>query len=86
MSGRNVKSILEVLNLARELLALADRGETEAEDDSCRILFAVVRDCAFKMHAEAEREMRRQVAKKLGKGRRQQGGNEFTQGATIEGL
>lgn len=53
--------ILDVLSLAQELLAIADRGETEAEDDSCRILYAVVRDCAFKIHAEAQREMRRHM-------------------------
>ena len=61
---RSEESILEVLRLAKDLMALADRGETDAEDDSCRILFAVVRDCAYKIHDEAGRE--RQVHKDRG--------------------
>ena len=65
MSDRDMDSILEVLRLTQELLALADRADTEEEDDSCRILFGVVRDCAFKIHSEAEREVQRHSAKKL---------------------
>jgi len=51
-------SIGEVLRIARDLMVLADQGETDATDDSCRILFAVVRDCAYKIHGEAEKERR----------------------------
>jgi hypothetical protein len=70
---RSEESIFEVLRLAKDLMALADRGEIDAEDDSCRILFAVVRDCAYKIHAEAERE--RQVHRDRGVMEQQEGCN-----------
>ncbi len=59
MEDRDKESILKLLSLAEELLALADRGELETEVDSRRILFTLVRDCAFKIRAEVQRELRR---------------------------
>ena len=44
------------LRLARELIALADQGEAESEDDGCRILYGVMRDCGYKIRREVERE------------------------------
>lgn len=48
----------EVLRVTGELLALAEAGESEATDDSCRILYGVVRDSAHKIRALAEKELR----------------------------
>ena len=48
--------IVEVLKMARQLLILADMGDLDSEDDGCRVLYGVVRDCAYKIRAQAERE------------------------------
>jgi hypothetical protein len=48
--------IQEALKLARELLALSARGEAEAPDDGCRVLYGIVMDCAHKIRSSAERE------------------------------
>ena len=44
------------LELARELTLLADHGEAASRDDGCRVLYGIVRDCAYKIRASAERE------------------------------
>jgi len=49
-------NIRKALNLADRLVRLADRGETEAGDDSCAVLYGVVRDCAWKIRVQVERE------------------------------
>jgi len=48
--------IVEVLEMARQLLILADMGDLDSEDDGCGVLYGVVRDCAYKIRAQAERE------------------------------
>jgi len=48
--------IVEVLNMARQLLILSDMGDLDSEDDGCRVLYGIVRDCAYKIRAQAERE------------------------------
>lgn len=51
--NRHIRAALEV---ARELTILADDGEARSRDDGCAVLYGVVRDCAYKIRAEAERE------------------------------
>ncbi len=51
------KNILKVLDHVRKLLFIADKGDLQREDDGCGVLFGVVRDSAYKMKIEAEREM-----------------------------
>ena len=58
------KHIVEALRLVRHMIILAEDGDAEAVDDGCRILFASVRDCAYRIRAEAERE--REAHKKMG--------------------
>lgn len=53
------RPIQEALRLAAELLKLSENGEAETTDDGCRILMGVVRDCAYKIRALAERELRK---------------------------
>ena len=52
------ENILKVLELAREMVAVAEVGEPDSEDDSCAILYGTLRDSAFqiKQIAEAEKE------------------------------
>ena len=48
--------IRKALEMARQLIILADQGDLDSEDDGCRVLYGVVRDCAYKIRAQAERE------------------------------
>ena len=58
--NRNIRRALE---LARELTILADEGEGESQDDGCRLLYGVIRDCAYKVRAQASREKEAHMAK-----------------------
>lgn len=48
--------IKEALELARRLIIMADDGERDSKDDGCRLLYGVIRDSAYKIRYEAERE------------------------------
>ncbi len=48
--------IKQALESSRKLIILADEGEAHSVDDGCAVLYGVVRDCAYKIRAEAERE------------------------------
>jgi hypothetical protein len=48
--------IRQTLECARQLIILADEGEAASNDDGCAVLYGVVRDCAYRVRAEAERE------------------------------
>jgi hypothetical protein len=48
--------IREALEYSRQLIILADEGEAASSDDGCAVLYGIVRDCAYRMRAEAERE------------------------------
>ncbi len=48
--------IKRAFELARELTILADEGEADSGDDGCVLLYGVVRDCAYKVRNQAERE------------------------------
>ncbi len=50
------KHIKRALGAAKTLIVLADEGEAASQDDGCVVLYSVVRDCAYKIRAEAERE------------------------------
>lgn len=56
------RHIVETLEAVRNLIILADEGEQDAEDDSCRVLYAVVRDCAYRIRLQAEKERDRHIA------------------------
>lgn len=48
------KHIHKALDLARELIILADEGEAEAQDDGCILFFGVLRDCAYRIRQQAD--------------------------------
>ena len=48
--------IQKTLVMSRRLAEVANRGEAKADDDSCAVLFGVVRDCAYKIMGRAEEE------------------------------
>lgn len=55
-------NIEEALSLADKLLVFAAKGMAEAEDDSCVVMFGVIRDCAYKIRHLAELERDRHQA------------------------
>jgi hypothetical protein len=52
------ESIQRTLELTERMLHLAEEGDRVREDVGCGILYAVIRDCAYKVRrlAEAERD------------------------------
>lgn len=63
MACVNSKYIRRALRAACDLTALADEGEAATHDDGCAVLFGVIRDCAYKIRAQAERERRMREAR-----------------------
>ena len=58
MPTRCSKHILRALELAEQLNQLSYEGEGRSEDDGCAVLYGVVRDCAWRIRAEAIRELK----------------------------
>jgi hypothetical protein len=48
--------IQSAFEMARRLAILADEGEGSSQDDGCALLFCVMRDCAYRIRNQAERE------------------------------
>lgn len=63
MDDQGSHRIIEALRLARQMIILADEGDGEAVDDGCRLLFGTIRDCAYQIRAQAEREREAHKAK-----------------------
>jgi len=51
------KNLVAVVDYARMLLFLADKGDMQREDDSCGVLYGVLRDSAYRVKDAAEREI-----------------------------
>jgi len=49
--------IKQVLQLAKSMIILADKGQAIAEDDGCRLLYGVLQDSAYKIRMTAEKEI-----------------------------
>jgi hypothetical protein len=49
-------SIRKTLELANEMIRLADHGDLVREDDGCGVLYGVLRDSAFRIKKLAEDE------------------------------
>ena len=50
------ENLLKVLRLTREMLATADEGDRDRNDDSCGILYGILRDMAYRLRTLAENE------------------------------
>ena len=50
------RNIVKALEIVKQLTILADEGEAQAEDDSCILLYSIIRDCAYKIKHQAEQE------------------------------
>ena len=65
MSTEKNDNLLRVVRLTREMLALADEGDRDRDDDSCGILYGILRDTAYRLRnlAEVECESHRKNGK-----------------------
>lgn len=55
--------ILKVIKLCEALLSCADSGDLAREDETCGVLFGIVRDCSYKMLHAAENEQLLHIAR-----------------------
>ena len=53
MANQNLR---RVISLTREMLALADEGDRDRVDDSCAILYGILRDAAYRLRKLAVTE------------------------------
>ncbi len=52
------QNLLKLQELTREMLALADEGDRDRIDDSCGILYGILRDTAYRLRTLTEKECR----------------------------
>ena len=59
------ENLLRTLRLTREMIALADEGDRDRIDDSCGIIYGILRDAAYRLRdlAESECEKHKQSGK-----------------------
>ena len=58
-------NIVRVLRLTREMIILADEGDSNRQDKSCGVLYGVLRDSAYKLRKLAEQEKERHIASNI---------------------
>jgi hypothetical protein len=56
MASEFNQNLVKTLRLTREMLALADEGDRDRTDDSCGIIYGVLRDAAYRLRKLAETE------------------------------
>ena len=54
----NPDKIERLISMSSDLLSFADDANNELHDDGCLCLFGLVKDCAYKIRTEAQRERR----------------------------
>ena len=57
--GRANENLRRTIRLTREMIALADEGDRDRLDDSCGILYGILRDMAYRLRKTAEQECER---------------------------
>ena len=55
-SCQNKKLIIEAMKLAEKMLMMSDHGTVTCEDDSCLLIYGVIRDCGYKIRRTIEEE------------------------------
>lgn len=51
------KNILKVLEYTNQLLTMADKGDSQRNDDGCGVLYGIIRDSAYKIQNQARQEI-----------------------------
>lgn len=50
------ENLMRLLTLTREMLALSDEGDRDRNDDSCGIVYGILRDVSYRLRKLAEEE------------------------------
>ncbi len=53
------KNLARLVELTREMLALADEGDRDRDDPHCGIIYGILRDSAYRLRKMAEEEVLR---------------------------
>lgn len=56
MNCKNEKLIGEAIKLSEKMLSMAENGTVACEDDSCLLIFGVIRDCSYKIRRTIREE------------------------------
>lgn len=56
------ENLIRTLRMTREMLALADEGDRDRRDDSCGIIYGIMRDMAYRLRKLADSECERHRA------------------------
>ncbi len=66
-NGDNVKpcdkNIKKTLELVKDMISIAEKGDADREDDGCGILYGVLLDSAYKIKQIAESEKEKHIKK-----------------------
>ncbi len=57
------ENIKKTLELVKDMLGIAEKGNTDREDDGCGILYGVMLDSAYKIKQIAEAEKEKHIKK-----------------------
>jgi hypothetical protein len=63
IDGTAADLLRESIDLSAKMLDLADRGVGGCQDDGCLVLYGIIRDCAYRIGAGAEKELREHLEK-----------------------
>jgi len=58
MSDEMIERLQESVELSGVMLDLAERGVGGCQDDGCLVVYGIIRDCAYKIRASAESELK----------------------------
>jgi len=50
------ENLRKLIQITREMLALADEGDRDRNDDSCGIIYGILRDTGYRLRKLAEQE------------------------------
>ena len=57
------QNILRVLEISREMLMLANKGDLHRKDVGCGIIYGILRDYSYKLRSLAEEEIKKHYKK-----------------------
>ena len=63
------ENLKKLINLTREMLALADEGDRDRLDSSCGILYGILRDEGYRLRKLAEEEYEKHKNRRTEQGR-----------------
>lgn len=59
MASSNNENLVRTVRLTREMLALADEGDRDRDDNTCGIIYGILRDTAYRLRKLAREEFDR---------------------------